>query len=1039
MVDTLARIKTALAGRYAIECAVGHGGMATVYLAEDLKHRRKVAVKVLNPEIGSAVGADRFLREIEIAAGLQHPHVVPLYDSGEADGLLYFVMPFVEGEPLSARLAREGALPIDEALRILRDVVDALAYAHARGVVHRDIKPDNVMFSGNHAVVLDFGVAKAVRDAADSTTITSTGLALGTPAYMAPEQATADPAVDHRADIYAVGIMAYEMIVGRPPFAGTTPQAVLGAHLTKTPDPVERHREDVPPALAALIARCLEKQPNDRVQDTATLLKQIGAMAAPAGTAEFAVAPVRSAALLRSAQLIALYSVTAAAVAGLAHALMIALGLPDFVFPLALILLAFGLPILLSTALLERRRRFAPGDSMPAISESKIGRWLTWRRAVGGGVLAFAGLVLMVGTYMLMRSMGIGPVGTLMASGVLEDQDRIIIADFVDRSGDTTLAAAVTEALRVDLGQSPTVSLVQVRELTEAFGRMQREPPATMTVSDAREVATREGIKAIVSGEINSVGGSYLLSAQLLDATSGDVLLPLRETANDSTELIAALDRLSKRLRERVGESLKSIRDGPALERVTTASLPALRKYSQATRAVESGDAGRAVTLLQEAIALDTAFAAAYRSLSVQLSNYGIDRTLAATSMHKAYENRDRLTEKERLWTEGSYHMGRGETAEALDAYQTLLEMEPEDARLLNNIGVFYNLNRQNERALEYFERSRDIVPTSFNAGFNIVVNNIELGRLAEARAENERFAVAVPDHPIYHLNRFFIAVAEFDYAAAEDAIDAWAAYGDQAGAALVTSSHLGLAAIRGRTAAAEQALEESRARATNGRQVREYLIDVIGAGLYEFGAHGSVERGMARVEAALEAFPLNRLEPFDRPYLELAAFYARGGHVDRARQMLANFEREVPEDFRILAGADYQRALGFLALAEGRTDDAFDRFSRSDEGGCTVCVLPGLALLYERLGNSDSLFAVLDRYVNTSDDDRFPVDAIELPGAYVRLGELYEARGDTVNAIEHYNRFVSLWQDADAELQPQVEDVRRRIVRLAAESDGSR
>jgi len=1034
MADVLHRLKTALSDRYAIEREIGAGGMATVYLAEDLKHHRKVAVKVLSPEIAFALGSERFLREIEIAAGLQHPHVVPLHDSGDADGLLYYVMPYVEGEPLRAKLTREGALPVNEIVRILRDVVDALAHAHERGVVHRDVKPDNVMLSGHHAVVMDFGVAKAVSEAADSTTLTSTGLALGTPAYMAPEQASANPTVDHRADIYAVGVLAYQMVAGRPPFDGATPQAVLAAHVVDTPEPIENFRASVPPALASLINRCLEKLPADRVQETSDLLHEIEAMATPSGTAPYAAPAHVALRTFRSAHLIALYGVAAATVAGVSYALMIALGLPDFVVAATLALLVVGLPILLFTLRQERRRLSASQSKIAEAVESAAGRWLTWRRAIAGGMVAFAGLALFVAGYMLMRTLGIGPAGTLVSTGVLEERGRIILADFVDRSGDTSRANAVTEAFRIDLGQSPAVTLVQGSDLTEAFARMQREPPRNITVDLAREVATREGIRAVVSGEINSVGGSYVLSAQLLDATTGNVLVPLRETARDSTELVEALDRLSKGLRERVGESLKSIRGGPALERVATASLPALRKFSQASRASDAGEAGRAVTLFQEAIALDSAFAGAYRSLSLLLGNYAIERALAMTSIHKAYEYRDRLTERERLWTEGAYHLQRDETQEALNVYLTLLDMAPDDAALLNNIGVVYSESRQHERALEYFTRSRDIDPSSQTAAFNIVGMNIELGRLAEARAANESFATTFPGHPMYHVNRFFIAIAEYDYPADEEAIDTWAEYGDMAGAVLATRGKMALAGIRGQLSNAERAFEASRTRAASGQQVREFLVDAISVGRFEIGALGSVDQALARVEAALESFPLIQLEPFDRPYAELAEFYARAGRVDAAREMLAQFEREVPEEFRKSTETDYQRALGFLALAEGRTDEARDSFLRSDRGVCMVCVFPPLAHLYDQVGNSDSLFAVLDRYVNTPDDDRIYVDPFELPGAYVRLGELYEQRGDRDDAIRYYSEFVALWKDADPELQPQVEDVRRRIARLVGE-----
>ncbi len=281
MPDLLERLTAALADRYAIERELGAGGMATVYLAEDVKHHRQVAVKVLRPELAAALGAERFLREIEIAAGLHHPHILALYDSGEADGFLYYVMPYVEGESLRDKLDREGELPVAEAVRILRDVVDALSHAHEHGVVHRDIKPDNVMLSGRHALVADFGVAKAVSEATGRETLTSAGVALGTPVYMAPEQASADPHIDHRADIYAVGVLGYELLTGQPPFTGTSPQMILAAQVTETPDPVTKRRMTTPLALEQLVMRCLAKRPADRWQSAAELVPQLEALLTP--------------------------------------------------------------------------------------------------------------------------------------------------------------------------------------------------------------------------------------------------------------------------------------------------------------------------------------------------------------------------------------------------------------------------------------------------------------------------------------------------------------------------------------------------------------------------------------------------------------------------------------------------------------------------------------------------------------------------------------------------------------------------------------
>ena len=279
----LDQLAAALGDRYRIERELGQGGMATVYLAEDVRHRRKVAVKVLRPELAASMGPDRFLREIEIAAQLQHPHILPLLDSGDAGGFLFYVMPYVQGESLRDRLVRERELPVQDALRIITEVADALAHAHQHGVVHRDIKPENILLTGRHALVADFGVAKAVSEASGRLKLTSVGVALGTPTYMAPEQASADPGLDHRVDIYALGVVAYELLAGRPPFTGHTAQEVLAAHMTRPPEPIRNFRANVAPAVETVVLRCLEKHPADRWQSTSELVSQLEPLATPSG------------------------------------------------------------------------------------------------------------------------------------------------------------------------------------------------------------------------------------------------------------------------------------------------------------------------------------------------------------------------------------------------------------------------------------------------------------------------------------------------------------------------------------------------------------------------------------------------------------------------------------------------------------------------------------------------------------------------------------------------------------------------------------
>jgi len=254
--------------------------MATVYLAEDLKHRRKVALKVLRPELAVTLGPQRFLREIEIAAQLQHPHILPLLDSGEAEGFLYYVMPFIDGESLRDRLARQGELPIPEAVRVLAEVADALAHAHSRGVVHRDIKPDNVMLTGRHALVTDFGVAKAVSEATGRQTMTTAGVALGTPAYMAPEQVRGGETTA-ASDIYAFGVVMYEMLTGRLPFEGDA-QATMYRRLFEEPSSPRSVVPQIDARWEKTILRCLERDPSDRFASVTEVVRAIeGDVVAP--------------------------------------------------------------------------------------------------------------------------------------------------------------------------------------------------------------------------------------------------------------------------------------------------------------------------------------------------------------------------------------------------------------------------------------------------------------------------------------------------------------------------------------------------------------------------------------------------------------------------------------------------------------------------------------------------------------------------------------------------------------------------------------
>jgi eukaryotic-like serine/threonine-protein kinase len=287
------RLAAALTPAYELERELTGGGMSRVFVARERALARLVVVKVLPPDLAAGVNAERFRREIQLAAQLQHPHIVPLLSAGEHEELLYYTMPYIEGESLRARVDREGALPVRDVVRILHDVVEALAYAHERGVIHRDIKPGNILTLGSHALVTDFGVAKALSAALPHSGTTSAGMVVGSPAYMAPEQLAGDPSADHRVDLYAAGLLAYELLSGASPFTGTTPQETMAAQLTRTPEPLHQIRDDVPSELSAVIERALRKAPEQRHPTARAMLDELERVTTPRGAVFAGAAPHR--------------------------------------------------------------------------------------------------------------------------------------------------------------------------------------------------------------------------------------------------------------------------------------------------------------------------------------------------------------------------------------------------------------------------------------------------------------------------------------------------------------------------------------------------------------------------------------------------------------------------------------------------------------------------------------------------------------------------------------------------------------------------
>jgi len=1021
--------------------------MSRVFLAEETRLGRQVVIKLLPPDMGASVNVERFEREIQLAARLQHPHIVPLLAAAASGDLLYYIMPYIAGESLRAKLAREGELPVGEATKILREVVDALSYAHRNGVVHRDIKPDNVLLSDGHAVVTDFGVAKAVTASSGKSSLTSLGVALGTPAYMAPEQAAADPHVDHRADIYAVGALAYEMLTGRTPFVAPTPQALLAAHITQAPEPVTRHRAAVSAQLNSVLMRCLEKRPADRWQTAGELLTQLEAATTPSTggiTPTTGTAPIISSgteeAIRKShpARVALLFGAASLGVLGLVWLAVHQLGLPDWVFYGAIALLLIGLPIMLITSSFERRRALARASGRVSVTPSDgLHGLFTWKKAIQGGIMAFAALGVIAVIYTAMRLLGIGPVGTLVASGRLSAKDRLLVADFENRTTDPNLAGSITEAFRIDLGQSPVVQIMSTAQVSDALQRMQRDPTTPITSAVAREIAAREGAKAVVAGEISSVGKGYVLSARILNASDGAELVALRETSPDDAGIVAAIDRLSGHIRERIGESLKTIRSGEPLEQVTTSSLEALRLYSEGASLNDQGSPDKAIPLLQQAIARDSGFAMAWRKLAVALSNTRASQEQMIAATTKAYQYRDRLPEVEKQFTI-AYYYGNVEVdpVKEEEAYRRLLAVSPENYGANNNVALL--LTRMG-RPVEAESVAAPFVRAAKNVGnmhMQLINAQLAQGHMDEVRRTVQGMAALNPNSPTYLRAKAMAFGGSGQYDSAQRAwVDLGVKVRDPGYQSLTYTALAALAQTQGHLAEAERQARLDIGLSEQRGLPGSALDDEAKIALQYVLFRRDTVTGLRLLRSALEQRPLNSIPPLDRPTAAIAEVYAVAGQPAEARRLLTAYEASVPEGIR-RGESDWYTATGWLALAEGRPKDAVAAFVRGRSApSCWDCTAWEEGVAYERANQPDSAIASYERAVGPGTGFRQVANAWGLAPSLKRLGELSEERGDKARALDYYTRFVTLWKDADPVLQPTVREVRGRMAKLAGES----
>lgn len=740
------------------------------------------------------------------------------------------------------------------------------------------------------------------------------------------------------------------------------------------------------------------------------------------------------------------------------------LGLPSWVPAMAVVLFVIGLPVVLATAIVQEgtrgpdaprgaahadehsirpaartgpgpAARTGPGTrSAPGPAhEHAPARLLTWRRSLVAGLAAFTLLGLGTAGFMGMRHLGIGPVGTLVARGVIEAGEPVVLADFSGGDGAERLAVVVAEALRIDLIQSPVIRLADPAAVRAALERMQHEPGSSLSTEAARQLALREGYKAVIAGDVSPLGRGYMLTAQLLAAEDGQVLAAFRETARDDGDIIDAVDRLSRRMRERVGESLRAIRASPPLWQVSTHSLPALRHYSEAERVLrESGDEMRAIELLEDAIAMDSTFAMGWRKLAATLSNLGIREADRIHALTRAHELRDRLPEVERYHAIASYEWGvRNDDERAAAAYRRVLALDANDMVALNNLPLSLMRLRQFDEAERLLKRAvaAGAAQTHWH---NLAFAQVALGRIDEARETHARSLEEFPNHVSARRRDAMFAVLDGRW----DRVDSISIAreerfrGNTAARAMALLDRMDAAVAEGRPRDFEAHRREVDELAAQIDLVPQMLATQLWAAQVAAVLRGDADDALRRVDDALRRYPLEGIKSADRPYLNLALVYAETGRFDLADAAIAEYEQVTPA---------YGRATGFLDRVRARIDllrgDAAGALATLQQvtrtGNCLICGVDDLGRAYDMLGQADSARVVYERFLTTPELGRMFYESFARAPILVRVAELHEDAGDHELARQRYTEFLRLWARADPELQPRVEAVRRRIAPL--------
>jgi len=1056
MSDTLDRVEVALQGRYRVEREIGRGGMATVYLAEDVKHNRKVAIKVLDPEIAAMLGAERFLQEIRLTANLQHPHIVALYDSGEAEGVLYYVMPYVEGESLRDRLNREGKIPVREAARIIVDVLAALEYAHRRDIVHRDIKPENILLHEGAVLVADFGIARATT-AAGGTRLTSVGMAVGTPDYMSPEQASGATDADARSDLYSVGCVLYEMLAGAPPFHADTAQKVLSQQVVGTPAPLNTVSAEVPTELTAVVDRVLAKAPEDRPQsarELSELLDRItmtGAAPTVGSGAWFVDEFLRPRMLAVFGGYVALTVAASAATKWLAGKY----------------LLSSQLPWLVGVALLA----LLPAVGIVAWYRKGIHR-RSWVRVAGLGipanVIAAAGLLFVLfgkadmGSATTMVSVR-NELGDLINRAIPKSAYRRRLALFpVDnQSGDSAfdwVQYAVPLAVSVDLGQDPFVRVLAPGEFGDQLEEAGKPDGLDMPLALKRRVASRVFMQYFTAGQITREDGQLIITIGLYDTERASLI---EQRTYEGDDVLGMVDAISVRLRQDLGipsGAMESAPDLPATE-LLTESRPAFRAYVDAWTAVLDGRLADAADKLGTAVGADESFALANLMRYGTLTQLGRSAE-AEQALGQVIEHSYRLNERTKLRAKLVYYFLVRQDAEKAMAVATMwTELYPEDpeghvqrAGLLQLRNDLVGVIDEMQQVIALDSNQYDLLRTVGSLYADRGVYDTAVTYL-EAYLERE------PENPEGYLDLGGVALTQAAFDRAAELYDRALVLDARNAPALKGLGEV--AAGRGEFELAAERYTEALAEARTAAQ-RAAILSAI-ADVLE--VQGKIREALRYQEQSFVAQEEagGRFQA-DQVRAGSVGLYARGGMVEEALDSVRAIEGRLGEAFGNLAALGYLSialAIDSVPLLEEAIESTEALIAQFGLDVVRPVVLRARARVLELGGQCREALPLYEEAIPLAptlqgfeidigrclgvmgrfDDAEGRLRALTqkwpaLPQADYELAVVLAERGDTTGARAEIERTLEIWKDADPGFRPAREA--RDLARALGVSDGS-